>query len=94
MAEKSCPNCKRRYPNGHAAAVEKRRGASIRKALAASGKKLGRPSNTDDEAVAALRLVGFSIMKIADHLGISRGAVQHSLKKQAAQLATEAKDAK
>ena len=45
----------------------------------ASGKRLGRPKQNDDQAVRKLRSQGLSYQQIQRSLGVSKGAVCHAL---------------
>lgn len=44
-------------------------------------KQLGRPKTIDDAAVKFFRRMGWSMAKIAAEMGVSKGAVQGSVKR-------------
>lgn len=79
MKEPNCPRCGRRRPKGWTASIRKKKSENIRKALANSDMKLGRPKYEIDEQVLDMRKAGLSIREIAWRLKVSVQPVKRVL---------------
>ena len=77
--EPVCPTCKRRRPEGWAAALRKKRSAAIKKALSEVEVK-GRPRKIDYQKVYKAKDKGASLSEIAKLTGATIGSIQHALR--------------
>lgn len=77
-----CPHCRKETALHKYDPKEfhRRRGKAISKSLRNSDIPIGRPRIVDYEKVRALRSDGWSLCKIANHLGVSRGSVHHAIR--------------
>jgi transposase-like protein len=80
MSEPNCPTCGAKRPNGWLKSIRQKQSRNIRKALAKTDKKLGRPRYVIDEKVIELRKSGMSIRNIAWELKVSTEPVKRVLK--------------
>lgn len=82
MKEPNCPTCGAQRPKGWLKSIRDKQSKNIRKALAETDMKLGRPRYNIDDKVIELRKSGLSIRNIAWELKVSVTPVKRVLREQ------------